>query len=211
MVTDAALEAINNLRALDNLQWYIIPLIVLIVYIYNTEIEKKNLDAVFLGIYWFCIPGVVLEIINALVLHFTQYSALWLTPGNSAYTIYVGWNIEIAFLAAIIGLMNVKGIPKDRKAKIFGLPNRIILPIIWGVVSLFIEVLLNFSGILVWDWWFWNFPNLFIPFLWWTIPNYVLIWLYDHLSLQKKKLLAGISVIVALVAHIVFAVILQWV
>ncbi|MFX0070407.1 MAG: hypothetical protein ACFFAO_04880, partial [Candidatus Hermodarchaeota archaeon] len=77
MVTEASQIALSNLRTTDNLQWYVIPLFIIVVYIYNTEMEKENFDAVYLGIYWLCICGVVLEIVNALVLHFTQYSALW--------------------------------------------------------------------------------------------------------------------------------------
>jgi hypothetical protein len=211
MVTEASQIALSNLRTTDNLQWYIIPLLIILVYIYNTEIEKGNLDAVFLGIYWFAICGVVLEIVNALVLHFTQYSALWTTPSHSAYIIYVGWNIEIAMLAALIGLMNVKGLPKEKDKKIFGIPNRIIMPILWGVQGLIVEIILNWAGILVWDWWFWNFPNVYFIFVWWTIPNFVLVWIHDNYSLAAKKILAGISIIIALSCHIVFAVILQWI
>ncbi|MBD3256336.1 MAG: hypothetical protein GF383_14660 [Candidatus Lokiarchaeota archaeon] len=211
MVTVAAQTALDNLRSTDNLQWYVIPLLIIIVYIYNLEMEKDNKEAVYMGIYWFAISGVVLEIINALVLHFTQYSALWLTPGNSAFVIYVGWNIEIAFLAALIGLMNVKGLPEDKDKKIFGMPNRIFMPILWGVQGVIVEIILNFAGILVWDWWFWNFPNLYFIFIWWTIPNFALVWLHDNLSLEGKKKLAGASVLIAISCHIIFAVILQWV
>jgi hypothetical protein len=211
VVTEASQIALSNLRSTDNLQWYIIPLIIILVYIYNTEMEKGNYDAVYLGIYWFAICGVVLEIVNALVLHFTQYSALWTTPSNSAYIIYVGWNIEIAFLAALIGLMNVKGLPKDKNKKIFGIHNRILMPVLWGIEGVIVEILLNWAGILVWDWWFWNFPNIYFIFIWWTIPNFILVWLYDNFSLEAKKILAGVSILIALSCHILFAVILQWI
>ena len=76
MVTEASQLALSNLRVTDNLQWYIIPMLVFVMYIYRNELEKGNDDAIYLGIYWFAICGVVLEIVNALVLHFTQHSAL---------------------------------------------------------------------------------------------------------------------------------------
>ena len=102
-VTEASLQMLSNLRSTENLQWYVVPLIVLIVYIYNTEVERKNWGVVLLSIYFFATSGVVLEIVNALVLHFTRYSALWTTPGQSAFVIYAGWNVEILFLARASG------------------------------------------------------------------------------------------------------------
>lgn len=211
MITEASQLALDNLRATETLQWYVIPLIIIALYIYNNELEKGNKEEVLLGIYWFCIPGVVLEIVNALVLYFSKYSALWTTPGNSAFVIYVGWNIEIAFLAALVGLINLKGLPEDKNKKILGIPNRIFFPIIWTVISLFIEILLNLAGILVWDWWFWNWPNIYFIFLWWLVPNFVVVWLHDNLSLEAKKKLAIFSIITAFSFHIIFAMILQWV
>ncbi len=211
MVTEASKLALENLRNTANLQWYVIPLLLIAIYIYNNELEKGRKEEALLGIFWFCIPGVVLEIINALVLHFTQYSALWTTPGNSAFVIYVGWNVEIAFLAAVVGLINIKSLPKDKNQKIFGIPNRIFFPIVWTGISVFIEVMLNLAGILVWDWWFWNWPNIYFIVIWWMIPNLILVWLYDHINLNGKKKLAIVSVIVALSFHVVFAMILHWV
>ncbi|TFF85448.1 MAG: hypothetical protein EU551_03995 [Promethearchaeota archaeon] len=211
MVTEASQIALSNLRVTDNLQWYVIPLLIIIVYIYNTEMEKGNHDAVYLGIYWFCICGVVLEIVNALVLHFTQYSALWTTPSNSAYIIYVGWNIEIAFLAALIGLMNAKALPEDKNEKILGISNRIFFPIVWGIQGVVVEIILFFAGILVWEYWWWGFPHIYFILIWWTIPGFILVWLHDNLNLTAKKKLAGVSAIIALCFHIIFAIFLQWV
>ena len=124
----------------------------------------------------------MLEIVNALVLHFTQHSALWTPPGNSAYVIYVGWNIEIALLAAVMGMLNLKGLPKEKDKKILGIPNRIFIPITWGVSGVIIELILVWAGILVWEYWWWNF------------------------NLKEKKILAGVSLLIALSYHIVFAV-----
>ena len=211
MVTEASQIALSNLRTTDNLQWYVIPLLIIVVYIYNAEMEKENFDAVYLGIYWLCICGVVLEIVNALVLHFTQYSALWTTPSNSAYIIYVGWNIEIAFLAALIGLMNVKALPKDKDEKIFGISNRVFFPILWGIQGVIVEIILNLAGILVWEYWWWSWPHIYFILIWWTIPGFILVWLHDNLNLEAKKKLAGVSVLIAVSCHILFAIILQWV
>ena len=55
MVTEASQLALSNLRVTDNLQWYIIPMLIFVMYIYRNELEKGNDDAVYLGIYWFAI------------------------------------------------------------------------------------------------------------------------------------------------------------
>ena len=85
------------------------------------------------------------------------------------------------------------------------------MPITWGVSGVIIELILVWAGILVWEYWWWNFPHIYFILLWWTIPNLILAWLYDHIKLKEKKILAGVSLLFALSCHIVFAVILQWV
>jgi hypothetical protein len=45
-------------------------------------------------------PGVDFfnETWNGWVMHFTQRSAFWTTPGETALRVMVGWNIEIIFM-----------------------------------------------------------------------------------------------------------------
>lgn len=74
-MTEASRQMLAALRKTDNLQWYVVPLLLLIIYIYISEIEKKNTSAVYLGLYSLG-SGWVLEIVNALVLHFTGRAAL---------------------------------------------------------------------------------------------------------------------------------------
>lgn len=211
MVTEASQIALDNLRDTGNLQWYVIPLIVFVIFIYRNEIEKGNQAEVYGGIIWFCFAGVFLEIINALVLHFTGYSALWTTPDKSAFVIYVGWNIEIAIIAALFGIHNTKSIPKDPKKKILGIPNLIFSAIIGGIINTCIELILNWSGLLVWDYWWWSWPNIYFIVLWWIWPSLLFSWFQIKSSLETKKKVAIISVISAVACHIVFATILGWV
>ncbi|MBN1534447.1 MAG: hypothetical protein JXA20_17365 [Spirochaetes bacterium] len=209
-MTDASIQALSVLRSTENLQWYIVPFITLILYIYNMEMEKKRFDRVLMGIYFFATSGVCLEIVNALVLHFTGFSALWTTPGRSAYVIYVGWNAEIFFLAALGGISALTGLP-EKDAKIVHLNNRLVLPVLWAVAAVAVEVLLNRAGILVWEYRHWRWPNVYFMILWWAAPYYLLLWLYDNLSLRGKGILAASGVAAAVCAHLLFAVVLKWV
>ena len=68
-MTEASQQVLQILRSPENLQWHVVPLIALVMYIYNSELEKKRHGQVYLGIYFLAISGVFLEIVNALVLH----------------------------------------------------------------------------------------------------------------------------------------------
>ena len=209
-MTEASQQVLEVLRLPENLQWHVVPLIALVMYIYNSELEKKRHGQVYLGIYFLAISGVFLEIVNALVLHWSGRAALWTTPGNSAFVIYAGWNVEILFLAAVGGLTVLKGLP-EKDQRILGVPNRRILPLFWAVGAVFIEVLLNRGGLLVWEYTHWRWPNLYFMVIWWAVPYYLLLWLHDNLSVEAKGRLAAASVVFAAGCHILFAVVLQWV
>jgi len=108
------------LRSTDQANWTIIPLIFIACYAYAVEVERKNWDFVLFGVgamtVWFLI-----EVGNALVLHFTGYSAPWICSTNTNYLILVGFNIEIFLAYFAIGiLLYLKILPQDRNLKIFG-------------------------------------------------------------------------------------------
>ncbi len=113
--TPESLEALSNLREFSHYQWYIIPILVIVLYIYATEIQKaqqtKNWSIVFAGL---TVLGMDLinETWNALVFHFTDYSAFWTTPARSTFIIMIGWNLEIAMMFSIAGLVFAKFLPE---------------------------------------------------------------------------------------------------
>lgn len=100
MPTQAALQALSILRDASQFQWYVITLLLVVIYIYASEISAKNYRAVFAalafwGMDWFN------EIWNALVFHFTNYAAVWMAPGKTSYLILIGLNIEISMMLCI--------------------------------------------------------------------------------------------------------------
>ncbi|HDZ11053.1 MAG TPA: hypothetical protein ENH53_02490, partial [Bacteroidetes bacterium] len=87
-------QILSILRDGSHFQWYVIPLLAFVFYVYAVEVEKHNWNLVlaglaFWGMDWFN------EIWNGLVLHFTNYAPVWGTPGRSAFVILAGLNIEI--------------------------------------------------------------------------------------------------------------------
>jgi len=209
-MTEASIQALNVLRRADNMQWYVVPILVIVIYIYIVEIEKRNWSAVLLGIILWA-SETTWEMFNALILHFTQYAPLWSTPGKSAYVIYVGLNIEITLFFSIVGLMLIKALPEDKNMKIMGIPNRIFIPTLMGLLGVFVEVILNQCDLLIWDWWFWGWPHVYLIVIGYCAPWLCLAWLHDNLSMRSKKIGAVFTLMLAIVCHIVFATILGWI
>ncbi|MBW2285737.1 MAG: hypothetical protein JRF65_14220, partial [Deltaproteobacteria bacterium] len=126
-MTPASQQALVNLRDLSTLQWYVIPLLAIVFYIYAVEIKKARLsgnwDAIYCGL---TVLGMdfINETWNGWVFHLTQRSAFWTTPGPTALRTMMGWNIEIMFMFAISGLIYYYTLSEDRREKILGIPNR---------------------------------------------------------------------------------------
>jgi len=209
-MTEASLRALSVLRSADNMQWYVVPLLVFTGYIYFAEIEKRNFGAVYLGIATWA-GELIWEMFNGLVLHFSNYAPLWSAPGKSAFVIYAGLNIEITMFFAVCALLLVKLIPKDKSIKIMGVPNRIFIPVTGALVSILVEMVLNKCGLLVWDWWFWRWPHVYLIFIAYAAPAFLLVWVNDHASLRSKRNAAATLILLALLCHVVFATILGWV
>ena len=209
-MTVESIQALSVLRSADNMQWYIIPLLTAVVYIYFVEVERKNWSPVILGLAFWA-AEFTWEIFNALILHFTNYAPLWLTPGKSSFVIYAGLNIEISFFFAVYGLMVLKILPEDRNMKIMGIPNRFFIPTVLGLCGLFVEIILNRCNMLIWTYSFWKWPNLYLLAVGYCLPLLILAWLHDNLSLRAKKIFLVLMSALAITGHIVFAVILKWI
>lgn len=168
--TDATLLALNNLRDLSMLKWYVIPLLSIVFYIYTLEIKEarktRNWDAVFAGITIFGIDFFN-ETWNSWVMVLSGRSAFWTAPGDTALRTFVGWNIEIMSMFSILGIVYYHSLNPDRKAKILGITDMWFWAIGYSVFSVFIEVFLNIGGHLVWEYSFWgrSFQGVWLIFL----------------------------------------------
>ena len=210
-MTEASEQALRILRDESLFQWYLIPLFALVVYVYAVEVERRNWSVVFAGLAFY---GMDLfnEIWNGLVLHFTDRSAVWTTPGDTAYLIFVGLTIEISFMFAVAGVSFVKMLPKDKSLRILGVPNRWLFAAVNAAFCVFVEVLLNRADVLVWEYPWWNFPNVGLIFLLGYLPFMaVSFWVYDMEKIRSK--IAAVLAIYAvdLPAIIIFAGLLGWI
>ena len=210
-MTEASEQALKILRDESLFQWYLIPLFAFVVYVYAVEVERRNWSAVFAGLAFY---GMDLfnETWNALMLHITDRSAVWTTPGDTAYLILVGLTIEISVMFAVAGVIFTKMLPKDKTLKILGIPNRWFFAITNAIFCVFVEVLLNRADVLVWEYPWWNFPNVGLVFLLGYLPFMaVSFWVYDMEKIRNKSAAVLVIYAVDLPAIALFAGPLGWI
>jgi len=209
-MTEASIQALENLRKLDTFGWHAIPLLALVIYAYSAEARRGDWGRILLGIGFFA-GELIWEMINALVLHFSGYSALWTISGTSVFLIFVGLNLEIAFMFAIAPLVLLNCLPEDRKKKVFGISNRIVIPAVFGLFCVLVESLLNRWGALVWEYRWWSWPNVWLIIVAYVTPFLFLAWYDDRFRIRGKLIGAAVTVAAAIVCYCMFAVGLGWV
>jgi hypothetical protein len=211
MPTDAAQQALSILRDASRFQWYVIPLFAMVVLFYFLEIEKKNWNAILAGLTLWGTDWLY-EIGNALVFHFTGRAPLWGAPGETAYLLLIGLNIEISMMFAIAGIAFTKVLPKDRRKRLLGLPNRLACALGFAVFCVLVEVLLNRAGALTWDYPFWNARA---PWLIFAAAYFPLIrfayWVHDLEELRAKAVVVGGLYAADAAALVLFAGCLGWI
>ncbi|MEG1705891.1 MAG: hypothetical protein RR086_00360 [Clostridia bacterium] len=98
-------EMLQNPKSLN---WYIVPLFVIVMFLVVTEIQKKHYSVVF-GACAFWLMDVFNETWNSMV-YATTGQPVWGTTvaGNSAFQILIGYNIEICFMFFVLGMVSCK-------------------------------------------------------------------------------------------------------
>jgi hypothetical protein len=211
MPTSSAAQALSILRDGSQFSWYVIPLFAFVVYIYAVEVERRNWNLVlaglaFWGMDWFN------EIWNALVFHGTGYAPVWGAPGDTAFLILIGLNIEICFMFAVAGIAFGKMLPADRHLKVLGVPNRLFIAVAGSAFCVFVEILLNAVGALTWDYPWWNVGAPWLIFLVGYLPFFLVsFWVHDMPTLRSKLGTVGAIYGVDVAGVLVFGVILGWI
>jgi hypothetical protein len=215
-MTEASVRALKGIRDLSMLEWYVIPLLAIVFYIYTSEMKKAktsgNWNAVFAGLTVFGMDFIN-ETWNGWVLHFTGRSAFWTAPGDTALRTMVGWNIEIMFMFAISGIIYYNTISEDKTQKILGIPNQWFWAIGYSIFCVFVEWFLNKGGHLVWEYPLWNrsFAGVWLIFLFGYFHFYVAALLIINMKTIKSKLLiVGSLYTIAVIANIFGLGIMKW-
>lgn len=210
-MAESAQRALAILRDSSQFQWYVIPLLAFIFYVYTVEAEKRNWNLIlaglaFWGMDWFN------EIWNALVLHFTGYAPVWGAPGNTAYLILIGLNIEIMFMFAVSGVIWGKMLLPHKEDKILGIPNRWFVALAGAAFCVFVEYLLNAAGALTWEYPWWNRGAPWLIFLFGYLTFFVVaFWVYDMRTYRQKLWAVGTIWGVDILALLLFIGVLGWI
>jgi hypothetical protein len=210
-VTDFTLEAQRLLRDETQFKWYVVTLLVLVIYVYSVEVERRRWDVILAGLaFW--LADWINEIANSLVLHFSDRAALWTTTGDTAYLILIGLTIEISLMFAISGVVYAKVLPGDRRARMLGMPNRLTIALGFSIFAVFVEVLLNGTGYFHWEYWWWNFPFVLpivvFGYLWFFL---IAAYVYDLPSDRRRLQVVGAMGALVAAALIVFGPVLAWI
>ena len=210
-VTDFTREAQHLLRDSSQFKWYTVTLIAFVLYVYSNEVERRRWDIVLAGIALWLVDWFN-EVVNALVLHFSDRAALWTVTGDTSYLILIGLTIEISFMFAVAGVVFVKTLPPDAGTRILGVPNRLALAVLFSCLCVFVEILLHATGYFHWEYWWWNVP--FVPVI--VIFGYLTFFLtaayvYDLRDTRRQaRVVAALATVVGAMI-LLFGPILEWI
>ncbi|MFI9272082.1 hypothetical protein ACIGXM_15355 [Kitasatospora sp. NPDC052896] len=191
-MTEHAREALEHLRDPGQFQWYVVPLLLVVIYVYASEIQRRDWNVLFAGLAFWGMDWFN-ETWNALVFHVTGRAPVWGVTGPTAYQILIGLNIEICFMFAIMGVAAAKMLPRDPSVRVIGIPNRWLLAGVNAALCVGVELLLHRAGALTWDWSWWQAS---CPYLIWLIgylPFFlVCFWVHDMKRVRTKALTVGV-------------------
>jgi len=211
MPTEFAQQALDILRDGSQFQWYVIPLLAIVVYIYNSEIYERRWNLVFAGLAFWGADWIN-EIINSIFFHINGQAPFWGAPGSTAFLILIGLNIEIMFMFSIAGIAWSKMLLPDPKTKILGIPNRAFIAIAGSAFCVIVEIWLNKINALTWDWTWWdaNTPWLifFFGYLWFFVMAF---WVHDMNNVKKQATTVGVLWGVAAILVLIFGFGLGWI
>jgi hypothetical protein len=210
-VTDFTRDAERLLRDPDQFKWYTVTLLAFVVYVYSVEVERRRWDIVFAGIAFWLFDWFN-EIVNALILHFSDRAALWTVTGSTSYLILIGLTIEISFLFAVSGIVFAKSLPPDPRMRILGVPNRLALALGFSCFCVFVEVLLHGTGYFHWEYWWWSqkFPLLIVVFGYLTFFM-TSAYVYDLRDTRRQARIVGAMAALVGAMLLLFGPILDWI
>ncbi len=185
-MTTSAQQSLAILRDTSHFGWYMVPLFLLVVYVYCREVEAGRWSRVLAAL---ALLGMDLfnEIWNGLVFHFTQYAPIWGIGHQTSWLLLMGLTIEIALNFAVMGLAATMMLPRDRALRWLGINNRLWFAVINSLLCVAFEVFLNHIGMLVWEWPFWNARQPWLIFLIGYLPFFlVCYWVYDMPSRRRQ-------------------------
>jgi hypothetical protein len=233
-MTEYSKNALEILRKpAETMQWYIIPILLIVMYIVTNELNKKNYN-VLLGAAALWGMDIFNEIWNSIVFHATNYAPVWGTPvvgsGSTSLLLLIGYNIEISFMFMIMGITVCKMLPanknsllfksdnnfifkaisnkssSEKKQKLlnFKYNNRVVYALVLTLLCVCIECFLNYSGILTWEYSWWSRKNPYLIYLIGYLPFFTMAYIVHDQSRKNQIITLSIIFGVDIILLIVF-------
>jgi hypothetical protein len=210
MPTDFAQQALEILRDGSQFKWYVISLLAIVVYIYNSEIYERRWNLVFAGLAFWGADWIN-EIVNSIFFHLNGRAPFWGAPGATAFLVLIGLNIEIMFMFSIAGIAWSKMLLPDKKTKILGIPNRLFIALAGSAFCVIVEIWLNQINALTWDWSLWDANTPWLIFLFGYFWFFVIaFWVHDLNDVKKQVKAVGMIWGLVVVLGLIFGVGLGW-
>lgn len=203
---EATQQALDILRTGSTFQWYVIPMLALVLYVYANEYSQRNWRPIAAGlalyaVHWFY------EIVNALIQHFSGH-ALWTVPSGTSFLLLVGVGVELSLMFSIAGLVMSKFLPADPTMKVLGVPNRWVFAIGNAAFFAIFEIFLVRTPTFVWVYPWWGAIPVFLTVY---IPFFLAAFLCHDWEPRRQVRFIGSMFAVDAVMLVVFAGVLRWI
>ena len=213
-MSDYSENALEILRQPEKtMQWFIIPILLIVMYIVTTEIKQKHYN-ILLGAAALWGMDLFNEIWNSIAFHASGFAPVWGTPvvgaGSTSLLILIGYNIEISFMFLIMGITVCKMLPENKKSSWFKskdnfifkvlsknssvdkrekllnakFNNRVVYALVLTLLCVVVECFLNYSGLLTWEYTWWSREFPYLVYLIGYLPFFVVAFIVHD---QKRK------------------------
>ncbi len=203
--SQSAMEILRNPQL--TMKWYIIPILLIVMYIYTKQLHEKNYNAVLGGL---ALWGMDLfnEIWNSIVFHATGFAPVWGTPaiaGDTSLLILIGYNVEISLMFLVMGVTCCLMLPEDKHARIMGVNNRVFYAIVLTTLAVLMECFLNWCGVLTWEYSWWSRSCPWLIWLVGYLPFFTMAFVVHDMEKMKNKFITlGIIFGVDILCLIIF-------
>lgn len=203
---EATEDALRVMRSGLLFEWYAVPVVFGVVYLYVDAWRKGRRKAIAASLalvllFWSW------QIVNGLFQHVTGH-ALWTVPGDTALLLFVGTPIEMLVTVAAAGLLLMSLLPEDPRLALGHINNRLFFTAMGAASFAALESLLARTLAFVWVYPWWGGLSAFLLVY---MPIFTAaIYCYDWKPIRQVRLIGGLLA-VNLVAMLVMGSWLHWI
>ena len=163
-LADLAKEAV---RSTGNFNWTFITLLAFVVYVYASEIQRRNFRGIVAGLSLYMVHWLY-EITNAIICGVSGYALWTVSPQSTTFILLIGVSWELSMMFSIAGLIMHKLLPEDPGKKFLGINNRVLFAVVNAALFAAIEIFLASTSAFIWVYPWWGtipvFVTVYIPF-----------------------------------------------